>query len=303
MDENHDELDARLARFDPVLDDPAPVPDSPRFHTIKEQIMTTTIPEPTRDIGAQRNRPTERRSARRYRALAAVAAVVVMVGLGLAAVLPGGTPGAEAQLLIAAENSTEITDLRIEATSDHEEMLAQGGLTVEIDGENAHLIGDEVEIYQIGDDLWTSHNGTSFEIAKNPAFVRLAPFTQASSSLITTALRSGSVHNQSSDDVRGTPTTRYVIDLDDRVRADISELPANVLAWFVMYHSETTEEDGVITDQDSYYSTERADQLVVWVANDLVHQIEVVSEGGSTRYTFFDIGEDITISPPLDTEG
>lgn len=43
---------------------------------------------------------------------------------------------------------------------------------------------------------------------------------------------------------------------------------------------------------------EDADALVIWVADDLIHQIEVST--GSTQFTitFYDFGADITITPP-----
>jgi hypothetical protein len=302
MDNNHDDCDdliVELARLDPVLDDPAPEPSSLRFENLKEQIMSSTVAPPSREIDQQAVRPTPRRAPRRPAVLTAAAVLVAMVGLGLAAVLPGGSSEAAAQLLAAAENTAEITDLRVEVVSDHGDFPA-GGMKGEIDGDNIHLYGGDLDVYQIGDKAWGSTEGGPFEpiATHGPG---LAPFAQSSANLITTALRSGSVTEEAPDEVRGVPTTRYVLELDDEARADIGNLPDDVLAWFAIFVSSTTEDaTGEVTDQVSYSEIERADELVVWTADDLVHQITVTSDSGVSTMTFSDLGDDITVDPPFD---
>lgn len=78
----------------------------------------------------------------------------------------------------------------------------------------------------------------------------------------------------------GVTTTRYDIQLTETSVAALLALKPNELAWFELEYP-----DDVRT-------------LSVWVADDLVHQVEITQRDQVTRTRFFNFGAGMIITPP-----
>ena len=303
MSERDDELIDLLQSLDPAAIDAPPEPGSIRYDHIEETIMTnigsttpTDSPIPKRDATEQ---PASRR--RPLILIAAAAALAALTGVGLL-LAPTSTSGAEATVRAAAANSAEVTDFRIVLTSDDLAFVPGGEAAADIDGENVHMVAGDQEFIRVGDTEWFRDGGGEFQSA--PAADVFAPFGEASAQVVSAALASEQVAEEGSDTLHGTETVRYRIQIDENAREALAEVPSQAQRWFI---AETSESAEVMIDEDGNEVPvtagrsgflEDADAITIWVADDLIHQIEVSTGSTQFTFTFFDFGADITVTPP-----
>ncbi len=303
MIERDDELTERLRSLDPAAIDPPPAPGTSRYHDLEDTIMANIAPTDVSAAATARatgdlDQPTSRR--RRSLLLAAVAAIAVLAATGLA-LAPGSTPSAVATVRTAAQNNATVQTFRVTFASEDFDFLPGGSATAEVDGNDLHLVADDQELIRIGDTEWFSEGG---EFQSSPATETFAPFGEASAQVIAAALASELVTDEGQEVLNGTATTRYRIELDDASRAALSEVPPRAQFWFT---AETSESAEVMVDDEGNEVTgptersgflEDADAITIWVADELIHQIEVSTGSNQFVFTFFDFGADITITPP-----
>lgn len=297
MSERDDEIAELLPSLDPAAIDAPPEPGSIRYDHIEDTIMTnigsttpTDLPPP------EPSTPALAGTSRRLILLGAAAALVAVVGLGLL-LAPTSTSGAEATVRTAAENSAEVTDFRIIFASDDFDFVPGGEAMVDIDGENVHMIAGDQEYIRFGDTEWFGEGG---EFQSAPVVETWTPFGQASAEVVSAALSSEQVDDEGSETIRGTETTRYRIELDQPAREALAEVPSQSQYWFIAEGEEDAEfdESGTEVPGQRYGFLEDAEVITIWVADELIHQIEVSTETTTFAFTFFDFGADITVTPP-----
>ena len=312
----NDELMERLARLDPTRSDAPPAAGSVRFTSIKDGIMqsqqkssttpTTTEATDNPTIGetpfktaAQTRSSTKLPAVRRY-ILAAAAAIVAVLAIGASVLSPGATVSAEAAVLAAVQNSAELTDFRMDMVTNDITFLGTPSVTIEVDGQNAHVSGGDIEGYIVGETAWFSDDGgATFEVTQEAP---LPSYTEASNAVIMAALTSEQVNEAGTQTIRGVETTLYEITIDDAAAEALAKLSREEMFWFV----ETTEEECFVSEDGETVEDcvrrggflEDADSISIWVADNLVHQIAVDSGSTQFTHTIYDLGEDITVSAP-----
>ena len=304
MIDRDDELTELLGPLDPVAVDPPPEPGSTRHRHIEDNVMNTTTrhEQPDPSVKGEATAADPDRSRRRSWSLmataAAVAAVVAAVGL---LVIPASTPTAEAAVRTAAENHAALIDFRMTLTSDDLAFLPGGSATAAIDGTNVHMVAGDQEYIRFGDTEWFGQGGR-FESSSVEEY--WTPFGEASAQVIAAALASNQVTDAGSETLDDVETTRYRIQLDDASRSALADVPSSAQYWFT---AETSESAEVLIDEDGNEVPvsagrtgflEDAEAIVIWVADDLVHQIEVSTGSTQFTFTFSDFGADITVTPP-----
>jgi len=303
MIERDDELDERLRSLDPAAIDPPPRSGTTRYHDIEEIIMVNIEHADVSDASGNRvarTRERFRRPRRRSLLLAAVAGIGLLAAIGVA-LAPGSTSGAVATVRAAAQNNAEVETFRVRFASEDLDFLPGGSATAEVDGNDVHMVAGDLELIRIGDTEWLSDGG-DFQSA--PSAEIFAPFGEASAQVISAALTSDQVTEEGDETLDEITTTRYRIELDEAARAALADVPARAQYWFTAETSESAEV--VIDDEGNEVPVsagrsgflEDADAIAIWVADDLIHQIEVSTGSNQFTVTFFDFGADITITPP-----
>ncbi|MFT7602218.1 MAG: hypothetical protein ACI8TP_005186 [Acidimicrobiales bacterium] len=97
--------------------------------------------------------------------------------------------------------------------------------------------------------------------------------------------------------LNGIETTRYAIEIDDNARAAFAALQTDSLVRFVEEVDEEVPADGSQPLNRSGFLDD-ADSLIIWLADDRIHQISVDSGSSQFTHTFLDLGQDIVVTPP-----
>lgn len=293
MDDGHDELFERLARLDPIAVDQPPARGSTRFNKIEDKAMELTKNSNTPSsealtTGVQpfendpATRPMQRPTPRRGRVMLAVAAVAAAVlAFGLTNLPGSGTRSAEAAILAAAQGLGDATSLRVTFTSEDPEVPAAVG---EVDGDRFHISFDDgVEVTYIEGTEWVVENGVLLDPAATPpGDVPASPFPEVSEAFVTAALQGGEISELGEREIDGVTVTGYRIELDSKALAAIGEIGKADLLWFDLAADGPT-----------------SDAISIWVADDLIHQIDL--EGDENRtITYYDFGGDIEVVPPTE---
>lgn len=303
MTDHDDHLLHQLAALDPTTSEGPPAVGSSRHDEILERAMSITD---TPTLPSTGGRPTDRpdgrsptspmpigRRAWPARVLVALAAAVILV-VGVVVVDPFG-PAAPADAAVVVTDAARGTGAQtsFRATLVREEGGAVERSTAEVDGLDIRVVPDGATVASltvVDSVLWTVEDG---EVRSQPVEPGegLAPFAASSEAVVLAALRSDEVEDLGAAEVAGQATAHYRIELDASGRSALAALSPGELAWFELEYPES------------------ATQLDVWVADDLVRRIQVVTEYGddgdpasaSTTVTtteFTDFGADITIEPP-----
>ena len=291
MSDHDDLLHERLRAIDPARLDQPPEPGSIRFNSIKEHAVRTDKTEQTHKT------PSLSRGSQsgRARLLAVGAAVLVAVAVGAAALNLGSASGASADIRIAADATAGETDFRVTIVTEGHSFIPGGRADGEVDGTSMRLVAGDMEFIRIDETEWIGQNGSFQSQSAEDAF---DPFGQASAAVIAAALESDDVSDRGEEDLDGVPTRHYAIGLDDSSRAALAEVPSSAQFWFVGAVEEEIPLDGSSEEPRRFGFLEDADHLDVWVADGLIHQISVTEGEASFTYTFFDFGDDITITAP-----
>ncbi|MCB0993890.1 MAG: hypothetical protein KDB21_02280 [Acidimicrobiales bacterium] len=286
---NDDELTQLLGPLDPTRDDPPPVAGSSRHAKILEHAMTTTL-TPRPDTGDAVHEPVvalRRRPWANPRRLLAAAAVVVVLGLGLATLWPGGTQSAEAAVRSAAAELGEITSLRAEMT-----IVDEAGTSTavgEFSGDNAHVVEswtdsdglEHTSAFTVVDDTMWSESAGRIESSPVGPNDRLAPFGTASAAVLRAALTGSEVTDLGEAALDGTTVRHIQLTMTPESRAALAALTPAELAWFELEYPEEVQ------------------TIEVHLSGDIIHQLTVVGSTAGTRsIRYFDLGEPVTITAP-----
>ena len=287
MAPDDDELLDLIGALDPASTDHPPAPGSDRYHSILELAMHTDLD--TSPISAASLPPTATRPRwRRTVGLVAATAAAAVVAVGAFVVVqPEDTPTAAAAVSGAAESMEAITSLRGELTRSVPG-VSEGTTRIRVDGDDVEIT-DETRYADGRSDAMTFIvvDGTGYETIDGRTTTTsvgprggLAPFGSSSAAVITAALEGSDVVERGQEDLDGVTTTRYDIQLTAESIAALSALSPGELAWFELEYP-----DAVTS-------------LSVWVADDLVHQVEISQRDQTSRTRFFDLGEEQTITAP-----
>lgn len=284
MTARDDELMQALSSADPVRSDPPPVEGSTRYHSILEETMRTdAIPGHTPTN--MRDQSRSRRWSGRRLALTAAAAVVVAAVVTVGVLQPGHESSAVAAVRTAAINTGDIESLRATVKvqyadgSSSSTLGEMNGRDVRIETEQVSVDGtvDNQTLIVVGETGWETSNGIT---TPQPIGDRLVRFADASEAVLEAALKAAGVTDLGSENVGGIKATHYQIELDDASQAALAGLTPGELAWFELEYPDS------VTLID------------VWVADNLVHRIQVESEDSTSVTDFFDFGAAITIAAP-----
>lgn len=289
MATNDDELLDLIGPLDPTMNERPPAPGSDRYRSILEFAMHTDLDSPATDTSrtSSRRPPAQRHRRRTWRLVAGTAAATVIAAGAFVLVQSNDAPTAQAAVTSAAEAMDEITSLEGELTtsvpgvSDGTTRIRVAGDDLEITGETRYADGHtEASTFTVVD-------GTGYETIDGQTTTTpvgpgdgLAPFGPSSAAVISAALEGSDVTERGADSLNEVATTRYDIQLTDTSIAALSALTPNELAWFELEYP-----DAVKT-------------MSVWIADDLVHQIEIAQRDQITRTTFYNFGAEITITAP-----
>ena len=263
-----------LRSVDPAAQDAPPEKGSARYLEIKERSMPTTTTTATQP------RPQTRRRLTFAAALAAVAAVIAVAGS-----VNFNEQASAAEVITAAAVATgDQTSLRAEL------VVEQSGesqtTTAAATGRDIQVISPEVTTTIVGDRAVEQYDGEKPRTSRVEPGEGLAPFASSSEAVVLAALKGNGVTELGNESVRGQDATHYRIDLDQPAKDRLSELSPGQLAWFELE------------------SPNNAVQLDVWVSDELIRRVRVVSEFGPgepsevTTTEFYDFGADIDISLP-----
>lgn len=317
-DDGLDALD-RLRLLDPlaVNGEQPPVKGSTRYQSILERAMhptrtdaeapTPTVPAPTppgptTDPG---HRPLDgtpparrgRHGRRRRRATLSVVAAAFAITVGATVLRPDSGVSPAAALARAADATADVTSLRgtltevdpaSESTGSFE--VARDDLRFErrgtyadghLEGSTTVMIGDEVTQVALDGSVERSTIDEDDE--------RLEPFHTSSAAVVAAVVEHGEPADLGTEPIDGTDATHYRIEPDDAVRRSLAALDAGVLGWFQL--------DDV----------EQLTSLDIWVADDLIRRVQVVSFSTSettntpgertVTMAFHDFNADIEIEP------
>lgn len=285
-----------LAPLDPTLLDPPPPSGSARHHQILERAMTEPTIAGSRTVSTgttsvpESGRPS-RSSAHRGRrlALAGVAAVVFAIVAVVVLAEPDRPVTPAAALANAADNTGDVTTLRVHADYVYADQTA-----VKLDGEadgrdfsnrivavdpNSGMSSSAKT--KIGDTVWTTSDGrTAKETDVSPSS-RNAPYQISSRSVVRAALTGSEITDLGRESVRGSDATHYRIGLTQESITAMEALSPTQTAQFELeYPQEVTTFD-------------------VWVDDGLIRRIDLRSPTqGRSTIEFYDFGADITITPP-----
>lgn len=305
-----DTIDRELAELDPAHADPPPIRGSNRYESILERAMTTspTLPDASNESSPVPSRPTafaprrhldgrRRRPTRSRRLALAGAAVAASLSVVVAVVAMGSDdrPSAAATVETAAIHTGDVTRLRGRLTATTGDEPASTS-TAEVDGSDYRIETDGDDgpavFTLVGDTVWETVAGETTSQPYDPINARPTAFGASSEAVVRAALEGSEVEDLGSEQVRGVEAAHYRVQMTAATRAALADLSPSVLGWFELEYPE-------------YVST-----VEVWVADELIHRIEVVSTQVSevdgqraeivstTTTDFYDFGADITIEPP-----
>jgi hypothetical protein len=275
-----------IGGLDPTLRDAPPAPGSPRYQAILETAMTQTTLLPTPATG--RPAPTRpARPARRRWVFAGSAVTAVAAALAAVVVLaPGGSKQSpSAVVLTAADHLGAVAGLRADST--YTDRLGQvTRSTIEVDGATARIVdhrsaadGGTLTVTLIGGRRYAQAGGN---LSSMPATGdnSLAPYPDAARDVVTAVVGDSAVTRAGTDDVRGTKSTHYHLDMSGTAQHKLSRLPVTELAWF---------------DLDSPQDVRSLD---VWVAGGTLRRVTMTATFGTTDTVLYDLGAAITITAP-----
>lgn len=290
MNDSDGELRRLLRSLDPVASDAPPAKGSDRYRSIQETAMHTdnpTTPEPhaRADLaitGAERQPPR-----RRWRLGLAAAAVIVVVGAVLGAVVVRtDSPTAEVAVSDAAAAMTSITSLEGELTRTTPESTGTTRLRVDGDAFSATSQGTYADGH-VEESTTTVIDGFLYETIDNTttrtprqAEDGLAPFGPSSDAVLTAATNGSVVTEVGTEQVGDVEAVRYDIVLGSDAVAALAALTPNQLAWFELEYPE------------------QVDSMSVWIADGLVRQIETEQRDQTIRTRFFNLNGDVRIEAP-----
>ncbi len=320
MSDRSDNLLECLSEIDPTRTDPEPAKGSRRYHSILEAAMSTA-----QDPGS--TAPAHRPPARlrfRQRLLVAAAAVVVVAAVAVAIVLaqPQHSLTPQAALAEAATNLGNATTLRGTRVERDYSCIQSGELstsewttTLAVDGDYIQVIeGDTPAGYSSSDyssfvmgegHMWgTKPDGTTSELSY-PEEERLAPFAEASRTILEAALADASVVEVASEEVRDQPATHYRLDQVDTMGGSgpLAQLPKSVLGWFGLERAGAEHERFTV---DVWVS----DGVIVrWTIDQMLENPEdsapddwLTNNAGDfrtlTTLDLYDYGADVHVEPP-----
>lgn len=290
MATDDDELLELLGPLDPSRNEHPPAPGSDRYRSILGFAMhndldtiTTGAAGPTPPPG-----PPVQRHRRHTRRLVAGSAAATLVAAGVFIVLQTkDAPTAQAAVSSAADAMDAITSLEGELTSSVPG-VSEAKTRIRVDDDDLEITGEtRYADGRIEASTFTVVDGTGYETIDGRTTTTpvrpddgLAPFGPSSAAVISAALEGSEVTERGEEVLDGVTTTRYDIQLTETSVAALSALTPNELAWFELEYP-----DAVKT-------------LSVWVADNLVHQIEIAQRDQFTRTKFFNFGGDFTITAP-----
>jgi hypothetical protein len=279
-----------IGRLDPALTEHPPRPGSDRYRSVLETAMTgsaavamteSAAVAMTDSVAAATVVPLRgrRRGSRRVAVAAAVAAAAV-AAYGLWQ--PGDEQSAQAAVRQATESLAEITSFEMSGT----DVDAEGRVTTyaaRIDGGDFEVAIDgffdgpveNLTFTAVDRFVYLTEDGRTSRTPRQPG--EGADAYPALSAELLAVLDASDVSELGQETVAGVVTTRYDIAPTDRSVAAFSAL-------------------GPIPELDEPPAIER---LSVWIADDRLHQIEVVHDDGrAVRVTLFNLDGEITITPP-----
>lgn len=253
-----------LRPLDPTLHDAPPAPGSARYEAIR--------------LKAQ-----PRRTRRRMTWAAIGTGVAASMLATVVVVMGGNTTSANAAVLTAAERTEKVITLRGTTQSE----IKTGGTsrsTVEANGSDLKIVTQDdngtVTTTIVGDTIYeTNSDGTRSKISIPPA-PRLAPYADATGTVVRAALDGANVTDKGSEQVHGVDTTHYHVTLTAASRRALDALPPAQTAWFEVEHADQ------ITSVD------------IWTAGDLIRRIAVDQPERRTMTEFYDFGQPVTITVP-----
>lgn len=282
----HESLDL-VGSLDPTRNENPPARGSDRYRSILESAMLTDTAMPIAETAPTSRRPAQRHQRRSWRLVAGIAAATLAATGGFVLLRPSDEPTAQAAVSSAANAMGAITSLEGELIS-LEPGVSEGTTRIRVDGDDVEISGEtrytdgrveRATLTVVGGTVYETIEGETTSAPRGPND-RLAPFGQSSEAVISAALEHSEVTERGEEIVTGVATTRYDLELTDASIVALSALTVHELAWFELEYP-----DSVRT-------------LSVWVADDLVHQIEIAHRDQVTRTRFFNFNGDITITAP-----
>jgi len=288
MATNDHELLDLVGPLDPARAEHPPVPGSDRYHSILEFAMHTDTDTPPIDSVAPSPRTPIRPRWQRIIALFAATAAATLIAVGAFVVVQSDdAPTAEAAVSSAADSMETIASLEGELTVSVPG-LSEGATRIRVNGDDLAITGEtrfadghtEATAFIVVDGTgYMTIDGRTTTTPVGPGD-GLAPFGPSSAAVIAAALEGSEVTERGDEVLGGITTTRYDIQLTDASVAALAALSPGELAWFELEYP-----DAVKT-------------LSVWVADDLVHQVEIAQRDQTSRTRLFNFGEEQTITAP-----
>jgi hypothetical protein len=274
-----------LRQLDPTTADQSPAHGSSRYNSIMENAMQNTMqgtdlprPEATQQPAPSSKRP-------RWLLVGAAAALIVAVA-GVLTIQLVRAPSAEATVSSATANLEEIKSLEAELTATGNGNTTTGSLKAAdgdfvLAGQTHYADGhSESSMFTVVDGI--GYETIDGQTTKSPVTPQQlpAPFASSSAAVISAALKGSDVVERGEDQIGDATATRYDIDLSSQAVDALSDLTPNQLGWFELEYPEQTR------------------RLSLWIADDVIRQIEIDNDGVITRSRYFDLNGDITVEPP-----
>lgn len=288
-----DELLARLELLDPTRADEPPAAGSSRYTSILKRSLNGVVHEPAPQVDRASSSVVERqrRVPRRWVLVSAAAAAAVAIG-GYVVLQPGNEPSAEAAIAEAADALSEVTSLRASIDVDYPGN-DDATVTGEFDGDDLRLVqtamdGPRETTTIVDGTVFVTVDGRTTSDPTEPDD-SLAPFGQASGAVVHAALRDSDITELGIDNIRGTSSAHYRLELDDPASSELAELPRSQTEWFFLLY---------LDPRDPDYRDHVTFDL--WVGDGLIRRIQVSTGQDHTAYTaeYHDFNADITITPP-----
>lgn len=251
------------------------------MHTDLDTSATDTSPMPPQHSTARRH------PRRTWRLAAGTAAATLVAAGGFVLLQSNDAPTAQAALVSAANAMDEITSLEGELTSTVPG-VSEGTTRVRVSGDDLQFTNEsryadghtEASTFTVVD--WIGYETIGGQTTTRPVSPDEvgAPFGPSSAAVIAAALQGSEVTERGEAAIDGVVTTRYDVQLTDTSIAALSALTPNELGWFELEYPNDVK------------------TLSVWIADDLVHQIEISQRDQTTRTRFYNFGGEITITAP-----
>lgn len=298
-----DELVALLEPLDPSRVDAVPAAGSERYRSIlataRTKMAAVTV-DAGGDAAAPRSTQPGQSKRRRRRLGLSIAAVAVAVLGGFAFVQSGHDHTAQAAITAAAEGMAEVDSYegwttQIDPPQREIVRVRVSGDDVETIGENPLPDGsvqiDEIDF--IDGILYESIGGGATTVTPRPD-IHIPDYAQASGAVVLAIVDDATITDYGPEEISGVMTERYTLRLDKASRADLAALPREYRSIF-----------GLDPSLDSTYPVI---EISLWIADDLIHRVDVVREfidpgppetpGFTQRTEYFNFNGKITITPP-----